>query len=137
MLDMIDTTWASVWAGIGIASLAAIASLLWVLISQLRKRAMQLAQAQAQIDTLTSNLSALCAGTVGVNRRLNQLEQHHRALQMRQDHIENQEQDDCSYGDAIQMVRHGATAPRLIEELGLGSNEANLIVMLHGIKEAG
>ncbi len=137
MLDTIDITWGSAWAGIGIASLAAIGCLLWVLISQLRKKSIQLAQAQAQIDTLTSNLSALCAGTVGVNRRLNQLEQHHRALQIRQDHIENQEQNDCSYGDAIQMVRHGATAPRLIEELGLGSNEANLIVMLHGIKETG
>ena len=94
-------------------------------------------QAQAQINALSSNLSALCAGVVGANKRLNQLEQHNRALQIRQDHMENQEQNDGSYGEAIQMVRHGATAERLIEELGLGSDEANLIVMLHGIKETG
>jgi len=133
MLDTIDMTWIS----IGIVGLIAICTLLWILISHLQKKSIQVAQLQAQIDTLSSNLSALCAGTIGVNKRLNQLEQHNRALQVRQDHIENQEQNDCSYGDAIQMVRHGATAPRLIEELGLGSNEANLIVMLHGMKETG
>ncbi len=137
MLDAIGINWVSAWVGIGIASLVAIGGLLWILIYHLRKQSIQLAQAQAQIDALSSNFSALCAGTTGVNKRLNQLEQHNRALQMRQDHIEHQEQNDCSYGDAIQMVRHGATAPRLIEELGLGSNEANLIVMLHGMKETG
>ncbi len=133
MLDTIDMTWIS----IGIVGLIVTCTLLWILVSQLQKKSIQLAQLQAQIDTLSSNLSALCAGTIGVNKRLNQLEQHNRALQVRQDHIENQEQNDCSYGDAIQMVRHGATAPRLIEELGLGSSEANLIVMLHGMKETG
>lgn len=130
MLEIIDITTMS----IGMAG-AASCVLLWMLIAHLRKRDILLAQAQARIDALTSNLSALCAGTIGVNKRLNQLEQHNRALQMRQDHIENQEQNDCSYGDAIQMVRHGATAPRLIEELGLRSNEADLIVMLHGMKK--
>ncbi len=133
MLETIDITGTS----IGIAGMIACGVIVWTLISHLRKRDIQLAQAQTRIDALTSNFSALCAGTIGVNKRLNQLEQHNRALQTRLDHIENQEQNDCSYGDAIQMVRHGATAPRLIDELGLKSDEADLIVMLHGIKEAG
>ena len=133
MLNTIDTTWIM----IGCAGLVFIAALLWVLISLIRKQSVQLVQAQLQIDTLSSNLSALCAGATGSNKRLNQLEQNYCALQVRQDHLETQEQNDGSYGEAIQMVRHGATAERLVEELGLGSNEANLIVMLHGMKETG
>jgi len=133
MLNTPDMT----WIALGFAGLMFISALLWVGVSHLRKQSIKLAQAQAQIETLSSNLSALCAGAVGVNKRLNQLEQHNRALQIRQDHIENQDQNDCSYGEAIQMVRHGATAPRLVEELGLASHEANLIVMLHGMKETG
>ena len=133
MLDVIDITWIS----IGAVCLLVTGTLLWMLISRLQKQSVQLAQAQVQIDTLSSNFSALCAGTIGANKRLNQLEQHNRALQVRQDHIENQDQNDCSYGEAIQMVRHGATAAQLMEKLDLGSNEANLIVMLHGMKETG
>jgi uncharacterized protein YlxW (UPF0749 family) len=130
---MLDTTWLI----IGYAVLVFICILLWVLISLLQKQRAQLAQAQTQINTLTSNLSALCASVAGGNKRLNQLEQNSRTLQARQDQIETQGQNDGSYGEAIQMVRHGATASRLVEELGLGSNEANLIVMLHGMKETG
>jgi len=133
MLDTTDTTWLIA----GCVALAFVSILLWVLISFVRKQSIQLTQAQAQINTLSSNLSALCASVAGGNKRLNQLEQNSRALQVRQDHMETQEQNDGSYGEAIQMVRHGATAERLVEELGLGSNEANLIVMLHGMKETG
>ncbi len=131
MLDTIDVTWIMV----GCIGVVFIGVLLWILVSTIGKQRVQLIQAQIKIDTLSSNLSALCAGTVGANKRLNQLEQHSRALQVRQDQLETQEQNDGSYGEAIQMVRHGATAERLMEELGLGSNEANLIVMLHGMKD--
>ena len=133
MLDTIDTTWLM----LGCVGLVFVCALLWVLVSLIRKQSAQLAQAQAQIDTLSSNLSALCAGAAGSNKRLSQLEKNNRALQVRQDHLEVQEQNDGSYGEAIQMVRRGATAARLMEELGLGSNEANLIVMLHGMKDTG
>jgi len=133
MLDITDIAWIVV----GCIGLVFICILLWVLISRLRKQSIQLAQVQAQIDTLSLNLSALCASAAGGNKRLNQLEQDSRALQAWQNQLETQEQSDGSYGEAIQMVRHGATAECLMEELGLGSNEANLIVMLHGIKEAG
>ncbi len=137
MLDTIETTWINGWMSVGLAGLMVVGGLLWILLSRLRKSDIQLAEARAQIERLSSNLSALCAGTAGINRRINQLEQQNRALQMRQEQIESQGQGDCSYGDAIQMVRHGATAPRLVEELGLGHHEANLIVMLHGMKETG
>jgi len=133
MLNTIDITWITV----GVTGLAVVCALFWVLIGHIKKQSAKLAQAQAQINALSTNLTALCASAAGANKRLNLLEQHSRALQTRQDHIESQDQNDCSYGEAIQMVRHGATAPRLVEELGLGSNEANLIVMLHGMKETG
>ena len=133
MLDAIATTWVAI-GGFGLITLC---GLVWVLISLLRKQSIQLARTQAQVDTLSSNLSALCAGVAGGNKRLNQIEKCNRDLQSRQEHMESHEQNDGAYGEAIQMVRHGATAARLMDELGLGSNEANLIVMLHGMKETG
>jgi len=126
----------AIWVVIGSVGLATIGALLWALMS-LRKQSIQLATMQTQVDTLSSNLSALCASVAGGNKRLNQIEKCSRDLQARQEHIESYEQADGAYGEAIQMVRHGATAERLVEELGLGSNEANLIVMLHGMKETG
>jgi len=109
---------------------------LTVLMIQLWRQTNRLAEAKKRIDTLTVNLTALCAGTVGTNKRIARLEQHDRDLKSRQDNIESRGQSDQSYGEAIQMVRHGATASRLIKDLGLGSHEAKLIVMLHGMKEA-
>jgi len=132
MLDATTTTWA-VLGGFGLVTIC----ISWVLISLLRKQSIQLAKTQAQVDTLSSNLSALCAGVAGGNKRLNQIEKCNRDLQTRQEHMEIHEQNDGAYGEAIQMVRHGATAAHLMEKLGLGSNEANLIVMLHGMKETG
>ena len=36
------------------------------------------------------------------------------------------------YDEAIRLVRQGATAQRLVEELGLSQGEADLLIILHG-----
>ncbi len=91
-----------------------------------------------QTEQLTSTINALCASAVGVDKRVIKLERHGRDLTYRQEHIETSQQPgDRPYGEAIEMAQKGARPSRLIEELGLSKSEAELLVMLHGVKKAG
>ena len=50
--------------------------------------------------------------------------------------IQHQNQEERPYGEAIQMIHKGATAASLGERLGLSRSEAELMVMLHGVRKA-
>lgn len=96
------------------------------------------ARIRADLDAMRADFNALCAGAVGVDKRVLRLEQRGRDLTQRQDEMEQQRSSTGRpYGEAIQLVQKGANAARLVEELDLTRNEAELIVMLHGIKDAG
>lgn len=100
---------------------------------RLKSHSKRLADAELHIHSLTENLNALCSGAVGVDQRVSTLERTGRDLAHRQDSIESQQQDH-PYGEAIQLVQQGASASRLVEELGLSRSEADLVVMLHSSK---
>jgi hypothetical protein len=123
------------WITLGVVALAGAGGLL-LLMWRLRRQAQLLSQAQQQIDALSANLSALCSGAVGVDKRVARLERNNRDLKFRQETFESHGQVSHAYGDAIKLVRQGASAHRLVEELGLSRSEADLVVMLHGLKEA-
>ncbi|MGD9164859.1 MAG: DUF2802 domain-containing protein, partial [Chromatiales bacterium] len=116
--------------------------LLTVLIAQLVlqfraefRRREDLAQYKRDIDTLKQTVGALCSSAVGVDKRVNRLEQQGRDLEERQESIEQHSQyGDPPYSDAIRMVREGAGADELIEELGISRDAADLIIMMHGHK---
>ncbi len=91
-----------------------------------------------QIEQLTTTVNVLCASAVGVDKRVIKLERNGRDLTYRQESIESSQHTvDRPYGEAIQMAQRGARASRLVEELGLSESEAELMVMLHGMKKAG
>ncbi len=91
-----------------------------------------------QIEQLTTTVNVLCASAVGVDKRVIKLERNGRDLTYRQESIESSQHTvDRTYGEAIQMAQRGARASRLVEELGLSESEAELLVMLHGMKKAG
>jgi len=90
-----------------------------------------------QIEQLSSTTNAMCAGAVGVDRRVAKLERNGRDLIHRQESMESRHTDDRPYGEAIQMVQKGAGASCLVDELGISPSEAELLVMLHGMKKAG
>jgi len=90
-----------------------------------------------QIEQLSTTTNAMCAGAVGVDKRVAKLERNGRDLVYRQESIESRHTDDRPYGEAIQMVQKGADANRLMEELGISASESELLVMLHGMKKAG
>jgi len=133
MLDTINILWISFAA----VSLVCIAGF-WALLSLYNRQRRELEQARRQIESVSANLAALCSGAVGVDKRVARLEKVGRDFRVWQEREQSHDQGQGgnSFGRAIQLVRSGATAGKLVEELGLSRNEADLIVMLHGMKEA-
>lgn len=131
MLDAIDMLWI-LFAAVSLICVVGLA----VLLSLYKRQGRQLEQAQSQIQAISANLTALCSGAVGVDKRVARLERTGRAFRQWQENMQNQGEEENAFGRAIQLVRRGATAGKLVEDLGLSRNEADLIVMLHGMKEA-
>jgi len=103
---------------------------------RLRTENRKMTELQARFHALNSNVSAICAGTAGVDQRLSLLERQGRHLEHRQKSMEEQQKGEHPYGEAIQRVHQGASAESLVGELGLSHSEADLVVMLHGLKKA-
>lgn len=94
-----------------------------------------LTQYKRDIDTLKQTVGALCSSAVGVDRRVNRLERMGRDLEERQENIElSSHSGEPPYSDAIRMVQEGAGVDKLIQELGISRDAADLIIMMHGIK---
>lgn len=87
------------------------------------------AELSLKVSTLEGRLDAACASLVEAGDRL-------RLLGQRIDILESRQPAHGSYDDAIRLVRQGAAAGRLMEELGLTAMEAELIAQLHGAGSA-
>lgn len=110
-----------------------LALLVFSLYRRLSRVQKSLEQAQSRIHSQQVSINGLTAGAVGVDSRLRGLENREKALEHRQESIESQQAlGDAPYGEAIRLVQQGADNERLISELGLSENEANLISMIHG-----
>ena len=101
----------------------------------LREASQKLDAAQERLASVEQTLVILSTSSKAADQRLSQLE-HREAqieqLKARQEDLENQQEQDHPYAHAIRLVRQGASARRLIDELYLSESEANLIVRLHG-----
>jgi hypothetical protein len=86
-------------------------------------------------------------GATQQERRIERLEERQRGLEQRLDkglgprvlslqqqleELAGNQRAARPYDEAIRLVRQGAKAERLMEELGLSSSEADLLIMLHG-----
>lgn len=85
------------------------------------------------ISSLQNQLSALCAGAVGSDKKvikfeqtLNQLKEHQNTLDLG---MSSQQQN---YDHAIRLARKGAGMDQLIDNCNLSDEEAHLINRLHG-----
>jgi hypothetical protein len=87
---------------------------------------------ERQLELVRQSISGLTAGTVGMDRRMQRLEDREKALSERQETYEIQQADDQPYGQAIRLVQQGAGVNRLVDELELSESEAELIVRMHG-----
>lgn len=123
-----------VWVALSVL-LAALIVQWFLYIRREMQRREQLAQQKHEIETLKQTVGALCSSAVGVDKRVNRLERQGRDLEERQENIEQHSQyGDPPYADAIRMVHEGAGPERLVEELGISRDAADLIIMMHGTR---
>lgn len=95
----------------------------------------KITELENQLHFIQQSISGLTAGAVGMDRRMRRLEAQEKLLAERQETFENQQGKERPYSQAIRLVRQGAGASRLVEELGLSASEADLIVRLHGVAD--
>ena len=105
-------------------------------LSGLRRQRREVVALQRRLDAMSGDMKALCAGGMGVDQRISYLEKQGRGLEQRQESLETRQDDDQPYGEAIQLVHQGASASKLVSDLGLSYSEAELVVMLHGMDKA-
>lgn len=96
-------------------------------------------QLTKDLATLESSSGTALAAIALLKQRIDHLEKRHQGLERRQDSQQRQLDEFASaqraarpYDEAIRMVRQGASAKRLVDELGLSNSEAELLIMLHG-----
>ena len=125
----------AVWIMTAAFAVVAVVTLLGMAMT-IRLQSRKLTELREGIHTLGADFNALCSGATGVDRRISRLERQGLDLGHRQETLENQRQTgDMPYGEAIQLVQKGASAERLVEELGLSQGEAELVMLLHGMKK--
>jgi len=106
---------------------------LWAwLFMRLRDRDREISRLNQRIEQIQTAFDAMIGAASGSDKRLAILEKRLQELGHRQDIMEENQNVARPYDEAIRMVRQGASARRLVEELGLTRNEADLLIMLHG-----
>lgn len=122
------------WTGLVLILLATLAGIILMIVFERKKRD-RIESLERELGTMKQTVGALCSSAVGVDKRVNRLERYGRDLKERQENIEHQQHVDPPYSDAIRMVKEGADAERLVDELGLSHGAADLILMIHGMKD--
>jgi len=113
-------------------------SLVAVIVATTSYRLFKLNKHQAaKIAGLQDQLSVLCAGAVGSDKKisrfeqtLNQLKEHQNTLDLG---MSSQQQN---YDHAIRLARKGVSMNQLIDSCNLSDEEAHLINRLHGSDNA-
>lgn len=124
-----------------LSGLAVLGALLAGLAAWRNRRALVAARAetaalQRELQLLQQSVSALTAGALGLDRRLDRLAAREQVLAERQETYEIQQAGEQPYSHAIRLVQQGAGVNRLVQELDLSESEASLIVRVHGQRDS-
>ncbi|NOZ52269.1 MAG: DUF2802 domain-containing protein [Gammaproteobacteria bacterium] len=93
-------------------------------------------QQEITIEILKDDLSALCAGAIGIGEHVARLEENSRSLTVRQDKLEMQEAPERSYKQALKMAQRGAELNEVIKDCGIAHGEAELILLANRLDKA-
>lgn len=115
----------------------AVIAIVWLALIAMRER--QRAREQSsKLETVQSDMRALCNAAVQVGERVNRLEQTAKQLQqrqqelgVRQDKMVLAEPEERTYEQAIRMAQKGAALEEIMEICDLSRGEAELITMMH------
>jgi len=123
--------------GVGLSLLFGL--LLWGLWHR-QRRAQQ--QVERTLQTVQTDLRALCNAAVTVGDRVKQLERHigqlareQKELGERQEQLGQSEPEEQSYAQAIKLAHKGAGVEELMDICGLSRGEAELVTMMHRLDQ--
>ncbi len=91
----------------------------------------RLKQTHQVIKGLQGDISALCAGAVGVSEHLDKIEDQSRYLADRQDQINVSASGDRPYVQAMRLAEKGADIEELMSTCDLAKEEASLISAMY------
>lgn len=104
------------------------------------RKQLQLFQQNIQSDIHTnevsSELTALNAGSIGLGARFVKLEKQMIELSARMDDVSNEINSNSPYAYAIELAQKGNAADSIVELCHISETEAQLLVMMHQQDEA-
>lgn len=89
-----------------------------------------------EIEGLQRELRAFELASVGLGDQMGKLAQRQRQLAARQDQQTLQDPSSQPYQHAIRLAHRGASTEELMEVCGLNKGEAELLSLVHQLKEA-
>jgi hypothetical protein len=93
-------------------------------------------QQQMFSDQVKDQIAAINAGSIGMGGRFVKLEKDLHLLATRFDELQSQMQANTPYAHAITLAQKGSSAEEIMELCGIGHNEAQLLLMMHGSNKA-
>lgn len=107
------------------------AFLLW------RRLRMHRARHQALIDVLRNEIQAMTSGSIGMGKRLVDIEQRLNQTAEKQLELANRDPGVLAYNQAARLMEMGADVDDLVKDCGIGRPEAELMALLHKELHAG
>lgn len=89
-----------------------------------------------EIERLQRELRAFELASVGVGDQVGKLAQRQRQLAARQDQQTHNDPNNQPYQHAIRLAHRGASTEELMQVCGLNKGEAELLSLVHQLKEA-
>ncbi|MBN4079211.1 DUF2802 domain-containing protein [Beggiatoa alba] len=120
---------------IAVVALATAMVILLIVYSQISRLRLQLEQQKDILRTLTSDLSAVCAGAVKLGEHVAHMEQRAHQLSQRQDQLEMNGAGSQSYRHARKMMHKGAELEEVMADCGIARGEAELVALAERIKK--
>lgn len=113
----------------GLAGVVAVA--LVAIVSLYRGLQQQERQHQALINVLRNEISAMTNSSIGMGRRLIEVEQKLNLTADKQLELENRDPGVLAYNQAAKLMEMGANVDDLVQNCGIGRPEAELMALLH------
>jgi hypothetical protein len=88
-------------------------------------------QHQALINVLRNEISAMTNSSIGMGRRLIEVEQKLNMTADKQLELENRDPGVLAYNQAARLMEMGADVDDLVKNCGIGRPEAELMALLH------
>jgi hypothetical protein len=88
-------------------------------------------QYQALITVLRNEIRSMTGGSIGMGKRLVDIEQKLNITVERQQELENRDPGELAYNQAARLMEMGADVDDLVKNCGIGRPEAELMALLH------